>query len=208
MRKFVSLLAAALLACVSALPAPAQVPGGLMRFGTTGVFAPQVGDCLSILAMNSSGQTATDSQTPCTPVYLATNYTNATTAYTAIMSLPPIAAGAVARGECTITWEDSSTSGTTTFAAQLSGTPTDLWITTAPTSGVFVAPTAYTITSTTQTAVSGALVTTTANAPYQLYLSFMLVAGTVPTTLTIYAESNSASYTVTALAGSSCSWIP
>ena len=57
MKRCVSMLVAALaaFACL-ALPASAQVPGGLWRFGTTGAYAPQAGDCVSILAMNSSGQ--------------------------------------------------------------------------------------------------------------------------------------------------------
>ena len=210
MKKLLSSLLALGLALLASMPSVAQVPPGLLRFGTTGVFAPQVGDCVSIMAMNSSGQVVTDSGYPCAPAYITTNYTNATTSYTAILALPAVAASTTLRGECTLTYEDSSTSGTATFAVGLSAAPTDLWVTDAPTTGTFVAPTAYTITTTTTTAVSGALTTTTANAPYQIYLSFLLVnPSTAPgNVLTVYAESNNASYTVTVLAGSSCSWLP
>jgi hypothetical protein len=201
---FASLLAMLAVCSISS----AQVPPGLLRFGTTGVFAPQVGDCLSIMAMNSSGQVATDSTVPCAPSIITTAYTNATTAYTAIMSLPVVQGATTLRGECTLTWEDSSTSGTATFALGASAAPTDLWVTSNPTSGVFVAPTFTTITSTTTTAVTGALVTTTANAPYQLYLSFVLVNPTAANTVTVYAESNNASYTLTVEPSSSCSWVP
>lgn len=207
MKKYLSLLLALALAAY-AIPASAQVPGGLMRFGTTGAFQPQAGNCLSILALNSSGQSATDAGTPCTPAFLTAAYTNATTSYTAVLTLPATAAETTVRGECTLTWEDSSTSGTATFAAGLSAAPTDLWVTANPTSGVFVAPTFTTITGTTTTAVTGALVTTTANAAYQLYLSFTVKNATASTVLTIYAESNSTSYTVTVEPGSSCAWLP
>lgn len=208
MKKYLSLLIALALTALTVIPASAQVPPGLLRFGTTGAFAPQVGDCLSILAMNSSGQVSTDSATPCTPAIITTAYTNATTSYTAIMALPPVSGATTVRGECTLTYEDSSTSGTATFAVGLSAAPTDLWVTGNPTTGAFVAPTFTTITSTTTTAVTGALTTTTANAPYQVYLSFTVENGTSPTTLTIYAESNNASYTVTVEPGSSCAWLP
>lgn len=208
MKKYLSPLLALVLTTFLSVAAFAQVPPGLLRFGTTGVFAPQVGDCLSILAMNSSGQVATDAAVPCSPAFLTTPYTNATTSYTAVLTLPPILGNTTVRGECTLTWEDSSTSGTATFAMGLSAAPTDLWVTANPTSGVFVAPTFTTITGTTTTAVTGALATTTANAPYQLYLSFTVENATVPTTLTVYAESNNASYTVTVEPGSSCAWLP
>lgn len=186
----------------------AQVPPGLLRFGTTGVFTPQVGNCLSILAVNSSGQVATDSQTPCSPALISTAYTNATTAYTPIMAMPAVAAGTTVRGECTLTYSMNNTAGTATFALGASAAPTDLWVTANPTTGAFVAPTFTTITSTTTTAVTGALVTTAANANYQVYLSFTMVAGTSPVTVTAYAQSNNASYTVTVQPGSSCAWVP
>ncbi len=45
-------LVAAALAVCAIVATEAQVPLGLMRFGTTGVFPPQAGNCLSIFAMN------------------------------------------------------------------------------------------------------------------------------------------------------------
>jgi hypothetical protein len=99
----------ATLALCAAIPSSAQspVPLGLMRFGTTGVFSPQAGNCLSIFAMNSSGQSATDSGTPCAPSFLLTAYTNATTSYTAIMALPVVQGSLTVQGECKIIWEGS-----------------------------------------------------------------------------------------------------
>ncbi len=186
----------------------AQVPLGLMRFGTTGVFPPQAGNCLSIFAMNSSGQSATDSGTPCTPVVLTTNYTNATTGYTAVAALPTIQGPLTLSGECSFTWESSSTSGTPTFAVQASAAPTDLWVTAVASGGVYTIPTYTTITSTTQTAITGALTTTAATTPYRLTLNFSVVNPAGANTITVYAESNNASYTTTVLAGSSCQWVP
>jgi hypothetical protein len=203
---FAPLLALTLALCV--MSAHAQVPGGLMRFGTTGAFAPQVGNCLSILAMNSSGQTATDSEVPCTPTFLTTTYTNATTAYTAVMALPVVQGSTTLKGTCDVVWESSSTSGTPTFAVQLSAAPTDLWVTASVSSGASPVPVYTAITTTTQTAVTGALVTTAATTPYKLSLSFVLQNATSANTLTVYAESNNASYTTSVLAGSSCQWIP
>lgn len=204
---FPALIAAALALCAS-LPASSQVPPGLMRFGTTGVFPPQVGNCLSIMAMNSSGQVATDSGVPCAPTFLTTTYTNATTAYTAVMALPVIQGALTLKGSCDLVWESSNTSGTPTFAVQLSSAPTDLWVTASVSSGASPIPTYTTITTTTQTAVTGALVTTAATTPYKLTLSFVIVNPTAANTLTVYAESNNASYTTSVLAGSSCNWTP
>lgn len=204
---FPALIAAALAICAS-LPASAQVPPGLLRFGTTGTFPPQAGNCLSIMAMNSSGQVATDSGTPCTPTFLTTTYTNATTAFTAVMAMSPVQGALTLRGSCDIIWESSSTSGTPTFAMQLSAAPTDLWVISSISSGAATVPTYATITTTTQTAVTGALVTTAATTPYRLTLSFVLANPTVANTLTLYAESNNASFTTSVLPGSSCQWIP
>ncbi len=201
-------LVAAALAVCAIVATEAQVPLGLMRFGTTGVFPPQAGNCLSIFAMNSSGQSATDSGTPCTPVVLTTNYTNATTGYTAVAALPTIQGPLTLRGECSLVWESSSTSGTPTFAVQASAAPTDLWVTAVASGGAYTIPTYTTITSTTQTAVTGALTTTAATTPYRLTLNFAVVTPAGANTITVYAESNNASYTTTVLAGSSCQWVP
>ncbi len=202
------LVAVALAVCATIASVDAQVPLGLWRFGTTGVFPPQVGNCVSILAMNSSGQSATDSGTPCTPVVLTTNYTNATTGYTAVAALPTIQGPLTLRGECSLVWESSSTSGTPTFAVQASAAPTDLWVTAVASGGAYTIPTYTTITSATQTAVTGALTTTAATTPYRLTLNFSVVNPAGANTITVYAESNNASYTTTVLAGSSCQWVP
>jgi hypothetical protein len=207
MKKFLPLLVAFAL-MLAGDPLIAQVPAGLVRFGTTGAFPPQVGNCVSIMAMNSSGQTVTDSQVPCSPSVLATAYTNATVAYTPVLALPTVQGGTTVTGECSLVWESSSTSGTVTFAAQLSAAPTNLWVVAGSSNGTFVAPTYTSITTTGQTAITGALVTTGASTPYLVKLSFVLVNPTVANTLTIYAESNNTSYTATVLAGSSCKWVP
>jgi len=56
-------------------------------------------------------------------------YTNATVAYTPIMVLPAVQGVNIVTGECSLVWESSNTSGTVTFAAQLSAAPTNLWVT-------------------------------------------------------------------------------
>jgi hypothetical protein len=210
MKTLRALMLAGALAALGVATASAQVPGGLWRFGTTGAFAPQVGDCVSILAMNSSGQTGTSAGVPCAPAFLTSAYTNAAlTTYTAVLTLPPTAAATTTVGECDLTWEDSSTSGTALFASGLSATPTDLWVTATSTSGAYTAPAYTTISSTTTTAVTTALATTAATTPYKTHLTFLLQnSSTAANTLTIYAQSNSASYTLTVEPGSFCTWLP
>jgi len=56
--------------------------------------------------------------------------------------------------------------------------------------------------------VTTALATTAANTPYQVQLTFTLASATAANTLTLYAESNNASYTASVLPGSSCVWVP
>ena len=183
----------------------AQIPAHLLH----SVAAPNgAGDCLALGSLTPSvGAVAGDSRTPCSPSIITTAYTNATTGYTAILALPPVQGAVTLRGECTLTYSDSSTSGTATFGMGLSVAPTDLWVTSNPTTGVFVAPTFATITTTTTTAVTGALVTTTANANYQVYLSFSLINPTAANTLTVYALTNGTG-TLSVLPGSSCAWVP
>lgn len=206
MRKF-ALMLAGVLCALSCSISGAQIAPHQMYFDRSVPVQP--GDCLAIQSFRPSlGAVGKDSATPCTPSVITTAYTNATTVYTAIMSLPAVQGATLVRGECTLTYQDSSTSGTVTFAAGLSAAPTDLWATSKATSGAFVAPTFTTITGTTQTAITGALATTTANAPYQLHVSFVLNNATLANTLTIYAASNSTSYSISVLAGSSCAWLP
>jgi hypothetical protein len=166
------------------------------------------GDCYAINSfVPSVGVVAGDSGTPCAPAFRTSAYTNATTSFTPILALPPVQGATTLRGECTLTYSDSSTSGTATFGIGLSAAPTDLWVTSTPTTGVFVVPTYTTITTTTTTAVTGALVTTAANANYQVYLSFSMVNATAANTLTVYASTNGTGV-LTVQSGSSCSWIP
>ena len=208
MNRLHALILMGLLTLASA--AEAQVPGQLVRFGTTGAYAPQIANCVEIMAMNSSGQTVTDSSTPCAPSILSTAYTNTlATTYTAVLALPVTAASTTNVAECDLVWEDSSTSGTATFAVGLSATPTALWVQSGTTGSAYAAPGYYTITNTTTTAVTGALTTAVINTPYKVHFNLTLAnTSTAPNTLTIYAQSNSASYTLTVEPGSFCAWIP
>jgi len=210
MKKSLSMAAAALALLFMGNMLSAQVPGGLWRFGTTGAYNPQVGNCVSIMAMNSSGQTGTDSGVPCSPTFLTTPYTNATTAYTAVMAMPTVAGSTTVHGECTLIYESSNTAGTVQFAIQASTAPTDLWALSTATGSAYSTPVYTVITSAAQTAVTGAIGVTSATTPYKLAISFVLqnAANAIPNTVTVYAESNNASYTATVLPGSVCKWIP
>jgi hypothetical protein len=208
MKRLLTLLGAIAFVLFSATLTEAQVPLGLMRFGTTGVFTPQVGNCLSIFAMNSSGQSATDSGIPCAPAVVATAYTNATTGYTAVMTLPTVQGALTVVGECSLIWEGSSTSLTPTFAVGNSAAPTDLWVVATTADGVDTAPVYTTITATTTTAVTTALTTTGSATPYKTTLHFTLATAAAADTVSVYAKSNNASYTVTVEPGSFCVYLP
>jgi hypothetical protein len=210
MKKYSGFLLGAVLAvlALASVPSDAQVPAGLLRFGTTGAYAPQTGNCLSILAMNSSGQVATDSGMPCATNVLTAAYTNATAGQTTIMTLPAVAAGApVVRGECKIIWQESNTGATPSFAVQMNNAPTALWVVSSYSGGAYVAPGYYTITTTTQTAVTPALTTTAANTAYVANFALMLSPGAAagPITITISGQS-SGGFTLTVQPGSNCEW--
>jgi len=168
--------------------------GGDKGVGTSNA----VGVYVNGVAVALSGQSA----------FRTTAYTNATTSYTSVLALPSAAASTTLRGQCDVIWEDSSTSGTPTFAMQLSATPTDLWVIANYQNGAYVVPTYTTIANTTQTAITGALVTTTATTNYLVHISFTLQNSTTANTLTLYAKSDATSHTVTVQPGTSCGWLP
>lgn len=204
--KFYALIFAAALTALCGV-ADAQLPPH-QAYSIRGPNGVGNGDCSKIASFTPGvGMVSGDSGVPCSPSIITTTYTNATTGFTAIMSLPAVQGSTTLSGKCTLTYQDSSTSGTATFAIGASAAPTNLWVTSTPTTGVFVAPTFTTITSTTTTAVTGALVTTTANAPYQIDLSFSLQNATAANTVTVYAETNGTGV-LTVQPGSSCAWVP
>jgi hypothetical protein len=128
------LLAGALAALGCSICGAAQVyvPSPIHGAGT---LVP--GDCLSLGAQANLGWLGLDSVVPCTPAFLTTAYSNATTSYAAVLAFAAHAGSDGGAWRVCADEEDSSTSGTVTFAAGLSAAPTDLWVTAAGSSGTF-----------------------------------------------------------------------
>jgi len=118
----------------------------------------------------------------------------------------------VYKGHCSIIWEGSSTSYSTTLGMGLSATPTGLWVMNTSHSGSNGATQAdkYTaITNTTTTAISEALTPGAATTGYADVIDFMLsVPASTVETLTLYYETSSASGTSYVEPGSYCEVLP
>jgi hypothetical protein len=142
---------------------------------------------------------------------LVSTYTNATTSYTSVMALPSIPVSTTVRGRCFIAWSDNNTLGSLQFAMGLNNNPTDLYVmplsysgTSSPIQGPQVVITSASTTSILTTSTPLVALTT-----YPTYIDFLLVnGGSGANILTLYAKSNSATYTGTVAAGSYCSWLP
>ncbi|MFZ1905224.1 MAG: hypothetical protein WAU56_07515 [Steroidobacteraceae bacterium] len=137
---------------------------------------------------------------------LTSPYTNATTGYTSILALPSVAASATVRGSCDLDWSSNTASTISTFAIELSQTPTNLLVDALPTDSSFIGVTVTTITSTTQTQVASYTASATANTNFHLHLNFALQNGSSANTLTVYAKANAD--TMTVITGSACGWLP
>jgi hypothetical protein len=181
-----------------------QLEGQIGNVNATQVNGATIPASAMLLGTNSSGQTIAASN----GTNLTSVYSNATVSYTSVIAFPAAAASATLRGHCMLIWEDSSTSGTVTFAAQASQTPTRLTVMAVPAGSAYVAPTYSTITSTTQTAITGALATGAATTGYGVELEVLLQNGASANTVTIYAASSSTSYTAYVEPGSYCTWLP
>ena len=137
-------------------------------------------------------------------------YTNATTGFTAAITLPPVAPGFVVPGHCVLPYQSTNASGTVEFAASVSSTSALLQVLNEAhtgSGGATVADVYTTVNSTTATAVSSTVGGGTANTTYGDVLYFTLTtqaSQTAPTTVTIYAESSSTSYTQTLSPGAYC----
>ncbi len=118
----------------------------------------------------------------------------------------------VYKGHCSIIWEGSSTSYTTTFGMGLSAVPTGLWAMNTSHSGANGATQADTYTSisgTTTTAISGALTPGAASTGYRDEIDFMLsLPATTAETLTLYYQSSNTSGTSYVEPGSYCEILP
>jgi hypothetical protein len=137
-------------------------------------------------------------------------YTNATTSFTSAITLPPVPPGFVVPGHCVLLYQSTNASGTIELAASVSqATSTLLVLNQAHTGsgGATVADIATAVNSTTATAISSTIGGGTANTTYADNISFILnttTAQTTPTTVQIYGESSSTSYTQSLQPGSYC----
>lgn len=142
---------------------------------------------------------------------VTTIYTNGlATTYTAAMTLAPVPPGLVVPGHCVLWYQSTNASGTITLAASVSSTSALLQtLNSAHTGsgGATLADIATTISATTATAISSTIGGGTANTTYGDRIDFTLTTSptqTAPTTVTLYAQSSSASYTVSLQPGSYC----
>ena len=128
-------------------------------------------------------------------------YTNATTSFTAAITLPPVPPGFTIPGHCVLPYTSTNASGTIEFAASVSQLGSTLNVLNSAhtgSGGATLADIQTIITATTATAVSSTVGGGTANTIYGDIMYFTLYtnpAQTTPTTVTIYAESSSTSYT-------------
>lgn len=145
-------------------------------------------------AVNTSGsQSGTQTAYP--------TYTNATTSFTAAITLPPVPPGFTVPGHCVLPYTSTNASGTIEFAASVSQLGSTLNVLNSAhtgSGGATLADIQTIITATTATAISSTVGGGTANTIYGDIMYFTLYtnpAQTTPTTVTIYAESSSTSYT-------------
>jgi hypothetical protein len=137
-------------------------------------------------------------------------YTNATTSYTAAITLPPVPPGFVVPGHCVLFYQSTNTSGTITLAASVTSTSALLQVLNSAhtgSGGATLADVATTVSATTATAISSTIGGGTANTTYEDRIDFTLTTAstlTAPVTATIYGESSSTSYTVSLQPGSFC----
>jgi hypothetical protein len=138
-------------------------------------------------------------------------YTNAlATTFTSAIVLPPVPPGLVVPGHCVLPYQSTNASGTIELAASVSSTSALLQVLNSAhtgSGGATLADVYTTVNSTTATAVSSTIGGGTANTTYGDVLYFTLTTSpsqTAPTTVTLYAESSSASYTVSLQPGAYC----
>ena len=137
-------------------------------------------------------------------------YTNATTSFTAAITLPPVPPGLVVPGHCVLPYQSTNASGTIELAASVSSTSALLQVLNSAhtgSGGATLADLYTTVNSTTATAVSSTIGGGTANTTYGDVLYFTLTTAstqTAPTVVTLYAESSSTSYTQTLSPGAYC----
>jgi hypothetical protein len=161
--------------------------------------------------VNSSGQEqAAGNSSNITSAASTTSITFASTGIA--LTLPSTPMAWVYKGHCSLIWEGSSTSYTTTFGMGLSANPTGLWVMNTSHSGSNGATQAdkYTaIANTTTTAISGALTPGTASTGYANAIDFMLsLPASTAETMTLYYESSNASGTSYVEPGSYCEILP
>jgi hypothetical protein len=156
--------------------------------------------------------TATGLVTGANDATRTTSTTIATTGFTTTgLVLPTVPVSTTKSGRCTIYWQMSSASYTTTFGFGMSSAPTNLWGGTSVTyAGAGTSNwLAFTQTATTATAISTAATAGVANATYRAEIDFTIQTGaTNPVALTLYGQVSNASATLTVGPGSTCYWLP
>ena len=115
----------------------------------------------------------------------------------------------VFRGHCHMIWQQITGVSTVTFGIGASVAPTAMYVSSNSSPGAYLAPyVAANITGTSTTAISTAIVPSAANTNYTTEIDVLGSFTSTANTVTIYAESGSATDTVSIEPGSYCTWLP
>ena len=141
----------------------------------------------------------------------SSNYANATTSFTTAITTAPLPPQTTVPIHCSLIWQTSNTSGTITLGlATNNATSSAVVMNTAHYgSGGATLADLYTLIGAsssfaTPTAISAATTATAANTSYRDDVDILLTSTTLPTTVSISAESSSTSYTIALMPGSRC----
>jgi hypothetical protein len=115
----------------------------------------------------------------------------------------------VYRGRCHMIWQQITGVSTVTFGIGASVAPTAMYVSSNSSPGAYLAPyVAANITGTTTTAISTAISPAAANTNYTTDIDVLGSFTAAANTITIYAESGSATDTISIEPGSYCTWLP
>ena len=139
-------------------------------------------------------------------------YSNATTGFTAIISLPSLPASITQHGSCDIPWDQATNVSTVSFGFGLSQSPASgglvVWgIVGDSSSGVVVLPTT-TITNTVTTAVASTITPGVAGTVYSAHFDFTLFNSTTASVVTLYGLTANTADALQVPAGAACYWHP
>lgn len=162
------------------------------------------GSSTSVGKLNGAGLMTTTGNS----VYLTTATTiTATSATTTGLVMPSIPISTTVHGTCSIIYEQSTAAAAVTFSVAASAAPTNLWAMNSIYNGTALAQQYTSITSTTNTPITGSTVPAAAATAYREEVDFTLKTGaTNAVVLTLYGLTSNASDALVIEPGSTCGW--